>query len=254
MKKILIAASVAAMLVGAAFTAGQSHAASTDAFDDAQEQAIQKIIRSYLLENPVILEEVIEALRNKREAEAAVARQEHLRELYKPESKYGRYGMSDGDVVIVEFMDYNCPFCRTAYNTLREISQQGGIEVRFIEFPVLGPMSIRASQAAIAAERQGKYVEFHDALMSLTDRIENEEILFSTAEKVGLDVEQLKKDMADPEIDALIEENLQLAEKLDVQGTPAIFVGDTFIPGAPQNLREELEQAIAETRKSCMSC
>jgi protein-disulfide isomerase len=253
MRKILTA--VAAVAIAAAVLAGvQTRAATTGAFDDAQEKAIQEIVRSYLLANPELLEEVIGELQKRREAEAAVARQEYLRELYKPDSKYGRYGMSDGDVVIVEFMDYNCPYCRKAYATLRELSEKGGIEVRFVEFPVLGPASILASQAAIAAEKQGKYVEFHDAMMGLNERIESEDTIFNVAKKVGLDIEQLKKDMEAPETEALIQENLQLGEKLGVQGTPAIFVGDTFIPGAPENLKEELEEAITDTRASCTVC
>lgn len=253
MKKILTAVAAAA-IAAAAFAAVQTRAATTSVFDDAQEQAIQEIVRSYLLANPELLEEVIGELQKKREAEAAAARQQYLRELYKPESKYARYGMSDGETVVIEFMDYNCPFCRRAYSALREISEAGGVEVRFVEFPVLGPMSILAAQAAIAAEKQGKYVEFHDALMSLNERIESEDIIFRTAEDVGLDIDQLKKDMAAPETGALIEENLQLGEQLGVQGTPAIFVGDTFIPGAPENLKEELERAVADARENCTVC
>ncbi len=253
MKKVLTA--MAATAIAAVMFAGaQTSAATTDAFDDAQEKAIQEIVRSYLLANPELLEEVIGELQKKREAEAAVARQEHLRELYKPDSKYARFAMSDGDVVVVEFMDYNCPFCRRAYSELRDLSKKGGIEVRFIEFPVLGPASILASQAAVAAQKQGKYVEFHDALMSLNERIEGEEAIMKLAKQVGLDIDQLKKDMEAPETEALIQENLQLGETLGVQGTPAIFVGDTFIPGAPENLTEELEQAIADTRESCRTC
>lgn len=251
MKTLLTAA--AALAVSALFVA-QPYAATTDAFNDEQEKAIETIIRSYLLKNPEILEEVIGELQKKREAEAAVARRDHLRELYKADSPYSRYSMGEGDVVVIEFMDYNCPFCRKAYSVLRDLSAGGGIEVRFVEFPVLGPMSTFASQAALAAEKQGKYLAFHDAMMSLSDRIENEQVIFDTAEKVGLDVDQLKKDMQAPEISAMIEENLQLADKLAVQGTPAFFVGETSIPGAPENLREELQQAIAETRENCAIC
>lgn len=247
MKSFLLAAGVLAL---SAIVAAEPRAATTDLFDDEQEQAIQEIVRSYLLENPEFLEEVITKLREKRAAEAAVARQEYLGDLYKPESKYTRYSMGEGDVVVVEFMDYNCPYCRKAYSILRELVDEGEIEVRFVEFPVLGPMSTLASKAALAAEKQGEYAAFHDAMMAQNDRIENEQVIFDTAETVGLDVEQLKKDMQDPEIDALIDENLQLGNQLAVQGTPEFFIGDTSIPGAPENLRDELDQAIAEARRN----
>jgi protein-disulfide isomerase len=251
MKKLVIAAGV--MAIAAVFTV-QPRAATTDQFDAAQEEAIQEIVRSYLLENPGILEEVIAELQKQREAEAAVARQDFLRDLYSADSKYKRFGMGEGDVVVVEFMDYNCPFCRTAYSVLSELAPEADIEVRFIEFPVLGPGSTVASQAALAAEKQGKYMELHDALMGLTQRIESEDVIFKTAEEVGLDVEQLKQDMQAPEIAEMIDENLQLADALGVQGTPAFFVGDSAIPGAPENLRDELIEAIAEAREGCTVC
>lgn len=251
MKRFLIAAGVLAL---SAIIATAPRAATTDLFNDEQETAIQEIIRSYLLENPELLEEVIAKLREKREAEAAVARQEYLGDLYKPDSKYSRYSMGEGDVVVVEFMDYNCPYCRKAYSTLRDLIKEADIEVRFVEFPVLGPMSTVASKAALAAEKQGKYAAFHDAMMAQNDRIDNEQVIFDTAEQVGLDVEQLKQDMQDPEIDALIDENLQLGNQLGVQGTPAFFIGETSIPGAPENLRDELDQAIADTRENCVTC
>lgn len=251
MKKLVIAAGV--MAIAAVFTV-QPRAATTDQFDAAQEEAIQEIVRSYLLENPGLLEEVIAELQKQREAEAAVARQDFLRDLYSADSKYKRFGMGEGDVVVVEFMDYNCPFCRTAYSVLSELAPEADIEVRFIEFPVLGPGSTLASQAALAAEKQGKYMELHDALMGLTQRIESEDVIFKTAEEVGLDVEQLKQDMQAPEIAEMIDENLQLADALGVQGTPAFFVGDSAIPGAPENLRDELIEAIAEAREGCTVC
>jgi protein-disulfide isomerase len=251
MKKLVIAAAVLAV---SSLFAIEPRAATTDQFNDAQENAIEEIVRSYLLENPEILEEVIAELQKKREAEAAVARQEYLRELYSADSDYKRFSMGEGDVVVVEFMDYNCPFCRQAYNVLNEIIDETDIEVRFIEFPVLGPMSTMASQAALAAEKQGKYIEFHDALMQLTDRINSEETVFDVAKEVGLDVEQLKADMQTPEIAEMIDENLQLADALGVQGTPAFFIGDTSIPGAPEDLRDELIRAIAEAREGCAAC
>ncbi len=251
MKKLVIVAGVLA--IAAVFTV-QPRAATTDQFDAAQEEAIEQIVRSYLLENPEILEEVIAELQKKREAEVAVARQDFLRDLYSEDSKYKRFGMGEGDVVVVEFMDYNCPFCRTAYSVLSELAPEADIEVRFIEFPVLGPGSTLASQAALAAEKQGKYMEFHDALMGLTQRIESEDVIFQTAEEIGLDVEQLKEDMQAPEIGEMIDENLQLADTLGVQGTPAFFIGDSAIPGAPENLRDELIEAIAEAREGCTVC
>jgi len=102
MQKLLIAAGLLAVSV---LFVAQPRAAAAEPFNDEQEKAIEEIVRSYLLENPELLEEVIGELRKKREAEAAVARQDYLRELYKADSPYKRFSMGEGDVVVVEFMD-----------------------------------------------------------------------------------------------------------------------------------------------------
>jgi len=252
MMRILIAAVILAI---GTWIPTLSSAATTEMFDEKQEKAIEQIIRSYLLANPGLLDEVILELRKKREEEAALARREHLKELYKPASKYGKYAIGNGDIVVVEFMDYNCPFCRQAYSVMRELKDEANIEVRFVEFPVVSPTSVTAAQAAIASEKQGKYIEYHDAMMELEDGIESEDTIFRIAKEVGLDIDQLKKDMKAPETQTLLQENFALAEQLGVQGTPAIFVGDnTYIVGAHDGLKEELRQAIADTRANCVTC
>lgn len=251
MKKLLIATGV--LLISAVF-AIQPRAASTDQFNDEQEKAIESIVRSYLLKNPELLEEVIAELQTKRESEAAIARRPHLEDLYDPTSRYDRFSIGDGEIIVVEFMDYNCGACRQAYSILSEISEQDDVEVRFAEFPILGPMSVVASQAAIASANQDKYAEFHDALMRHPGRIDSRELIMSIAKEVGLDMEQLKADMEAPETQELIEKHLKLADTIGVQGTPAIFVGDTIIPGVPPDLRERLQAAVAEARENCATC
>jgi len=257
MNKLLISG-VVVSLVSVAALAGfillQPQGDRASRFDAKQEQAIESIVRSYLIENPEIMEEVFAELDKKRESEAAIARRPYLEELYKPASKYDRFSMGDGEIVLVEFMDYNCSACRNAYSILSEFADQENVEVRFVELPILGPMSIVAAQAAIAAEKQGKYTEFHDALMRYSDRLDSREQIMGFAEEVGLDLEQLKTDMDAPETQAIVEENLQLANSLGVRGTPAFFVGDTAIPGVPPDLREQLETAIAEAQENCISC
>lgn len=220
-------------------------------FDDKQQRAIEDIVRNYLLKNPTLLEEVIEALRAQKEQEAAVERKEVLSKLYAQKSPYG---VGEGDVTIIEFMDYNCPYCRRAFqDVMKVVNKDKNVGVRFIEFPVLGPDSTTAAKAAIAAEKQGKYFELHSAMISAPGRL-NEAQIFKLAEKVGLDVERLKKDMEAPEVEQLIQENLQLGDSMGIQGTPAFFVGETFIPGAPENLGEVLAEAVAATRKNCSVC
>ncbi len=251
-----LALATAGLVLLAATATGQFRAYAASPFDESQQKAIQEIVRSYLIENPGVLEEVIEALRAQKEIEATEARQTHLSTLYGPQSPYADYGFGTGDVVIVEFMDYNCPYCRKAYADLREFADADkNVVVRFVEFPVLGPSSLTASRAAIAARQQGKYMEFHDAMMRSSVRFEDEASVFAVAEQVGIDIEQLKKDMEAPEVDAFIESNIELAESIGVQGTPAFLVGDVLIPGAPENLTQEVAQAVTKTREEgCAAC
>jgi protein-disulfide isomerase len=124
--------------------------------------------------------------------------------------------------------------------------KDGKVKVVFREFPILGPDSVFAARAALAAQRQGRYVEYHVALMRLKDKL-TEELVFRTAQGVGLDVERLKKDMASPEISRHLEKNADLAEELNIRGTPAFIVGNQLVPGAIDV--PTLEKLIAEARK-----
>lgn len=246
-------ASLAALaLVLGALLIWPSMKAYSAVFDDKQQKAIEDIVRNYLLKNPGLLEEVIDALRSQKEAEAAESRKEQLSKLYGSKSPFVH---GKGDVTVIEFMDYNCPYCRRAFlNMMKVVEKDKKVGIRFVEFPVLGPESLLASKAAIAAEKQGKYFEFHRALITSPGRVDKDSV-FELAKKVGLDVEKLKKDMESPEVQALIDSNLQLGESMGIQGTPAFFVGETFIPGAPENLEDVLREAIAATRKNgCSVC
>ena len=113
------------------------------------------------------------------------------------------------------------------------------------ELPVLGPVSRIAARASVAAGRQGRYLEFHEAVMGSSDGL-SEEAVIAIAEGIGLDVERLQRDMADPAIETYLEETHQLARELGIEGTPAFLVGDTLVPGAVGEAR--LRQLIAEAR------
>ncbi len=114
------------------------------------------------------------------------------------------------------------------------------------EFPILGPQSIQAARAALATAKQGKYEAFHWALMSEPGDMSDPHIR-RIAESVGVDVEQMTKDMASPDIQAMIGRNHELAQRLQIRGTPAFVVGDTLVPGAVD--RHTLERMVAEARE-----
>ncbi len=237
---------LAALLLTSA--AGQP--ALAQAFDDAQKKAIETIVRDYLIANPEILVEVNTELQKRVEAKLAEKRKPILKSLF---SKETPYSAGKGDVTVVEFFDYNCPVCRSAFkDVVKLLEMDKNVRVVFIDMPIFQD-SPPVIQASLASAKQGKYFEYHRAMINQKGRLNEAEAL-RIAKDIGLDVEKLKADMASPEIEAAMRENLKIAEDLGVNGTPAFFVGDTDIAGAPDDA-QQLIDAVATTRKDgCSVC
>jgi len=246
-KRLLSVAMISALL---AVTSSQAQDAP--AFDQKQTEGIEGIVKNYILKNPEIIRDAIGELTKRQEAQAAENRKGALASLYKDDSPFAS---SKGKLTVVEFFDYNCGYCRQAFDQLmKAVDGEKDVRILFVEFPILSEESRTASEAAIAAAKQNKYFEFHRALMVKPGPV-NEEKAMKVATELGLNIEQLKKDMASPETAALIEKNLALGTSMGVQGTPAFFVGDEAIPGAPENLNQILTAAIQQTRtKGCSVC
>jgi protein-disulfide isomerase len=157
-------------------------------------------------------------------------------------------GNPQGDVTIVEFFDYRCPYCKQVLPSLQTLLKEDR-NLRFIykEMPVLGPASVVAAHAALAAQRQGKYEAFHAAMMGVKGQI-TEDTVYKVAGSVGLDVDRLKQDMAAPEIEQALKANLALADALNIRGTPGFIIGNHITPGAID--LDALKDLIAEARKS----
>ena len=215
-----------------------------------QRQAIEAIIHDYLMKNPDVL---IEALRTAEEkanrdadAKAAVVLKDRQGEVFDdPASPVG--GNPQGDVTIVEFFDYRCPYCKQVQPALQQLLDQDR-KLRFVykEMPVLGAPSVIAANAALAARLQGKYEVFHAAMMATKGQI-TEDVIFKVAGSVGLDVERLKHDMAAPEIERAVKANLALAKALDIHGTPGFIIGEHIVPGAID--LDALKDLVADARK-----
>lgn len=190
--------------------------------------------RTYLLDHPEVLLESIQRLDEKNQAaennEVNTALLENKEEIFNSQSSPVT-GNLNGDVALVEFFDYNCPYCRKAVPILVEaVKADKGLRIVYKEWPILGPGSEFAARAALASHAQGKYEAFHQALMTSSGTIDEASAL-ETARAVGLDVERLKRDMEDPMVKAEIERNLALAGKLRITGTPAFIIGDKIIRG-----------------------
>ncbi|AMX99032.1 DsbA family protein [Mesorhizobium ciceri] len=151
-----------------------------------------------------------------------------------------------GDIAVVSFFDYNCGYCRAAaLHLIQALRDDPNVKLVFKDFPILGPGSRFAAHAALASHKQGKYEAFHLALMAFPGSI-NERSALTVAERVGLDLEQLKRDMQDPAITDAITRNFALAKDLYIDGTPALVIGDEVIPGEIGMAR--LQRSIAEAR------
>jgi protein-disulfide isomerase len=228
------------------------------AFNDGQRKAIEAIIKDYLLNNPELMLEVnnlLEAKMDKIQSERmAVAVKENADELFRPTGS-PIAGNAKGDVTMIEFFDYNCGYCKKAFvDVAQAIEKDKQVKLVLKEFPILSKGSEEAARVALAAKMQGKYWEFHRALLE-TQGQANEASALKVAEKLGLDMTKLKKDMAGPEVKKEIDDTRKLATKMGIQGTPHFIVGDRIIPGAPENLAELLGKNVAEVRKEgCKVC
>ncbi len=212
-------------------------AAAEDALSPGQQRAVEEVVRDYLRRNPEVLLEAIEAMRAKRDAEQQATVRKNLVSLRgdlenDPTSPVG--GNPRGDVTIVEFFDYQCPYCKRVFPAVQTLLKtDGNIRYVFKEFPILGPQSVVAARAALAAWKldRDRYVPFHTALMQSKGRLSERKILDVAAE-IGLDVERLRAAMADPGIDKVLARNAELARALDINGTPAFVIGENVVPGA----------------------
>ena len=227
-------------------------------FSSEQKQELGKIIKEYLIANPEIFLEAQSALEAKMEKEQAeklkVAIAENSREIYR-DPKADTAGNANGDITVVEFFDYNCGYCkRSLHDVIKLVGDDPNVRVVFKELPILSKGSEEASRVAIAAGRQGKYWDMHKSMLEAKGQM-NEANALAIATKLGLDMEKLKKDMASPEVADEIKKSEALAKKMGVNGTPHFLVGDRAIPGAPEDLHDQLANHIKDLRKSgCSYC
>lgn len=208
------------------------------------EQVKQLALES-ILENPQIIMQAV-AILEQRERERAASGANTVRLQLEQDTNSPNLGNPDGDVTVIEFFDYNCPYCRKAGQTVQELlASDANVRVIYREWPILGEDSVFASRAALAARAQGKYEEFHWALMNGEGRASEASIL-KLARHLGLDVEKLQADMTSPAVEAHIAQSNALARTLGFTGTPAFIVGDRTAPGMLST--DEITAMVAEAR------
>ena len=216
---------------------------------DLSAAEVKKLALEAILENPEIIRQAIDLLRQNEEASAAMQAQALLQseqDRLERDPNAPVLGNLNGDVTIIEFFDYNCPYCKRAtaeLNTL--LAQDTGVRVVLREWPILGEASVYATRASLASRNQGKYGEFHQALMAAKGRLSPANVM-AIAQTVGLDTQRLKVDLQAPEIDQHIETSMQLARALNFSGTPAYVIGDAIAPGMIS--ADDLQSMVSQAR------
>ena len=209
------------------------------------EDQVKKLALDAILENPEIIMQAVAILQQREKARAASGANT-VRLQLESDPNAPNLGNPEGDVTVVEFFDYNCPYCRSAGETMQALlAADANVRVIYREWPILGDDSVIAARAALAAREQGKYEAFHWALMNGEGRV-TEAVIFKVARDLGMDIAQLEADMVSPAVQAHIALSNALAQQLGFTGTPAFIVGDKTAPGMLSF--DEITILVAEAR------
>lgn len=194
-------------------------------------------IHDYLLAHPEVLVEAQNKLQAQQDASEDAARQtavnkQGVKEFFDPRVAFST-GPVNAKTTVVEFFDYNCPYCRQSFPALKAFFQSHkDARFAFIEFPIKGARSTFAARAAVAARRQpDKYLAFHFALMN-EEGLVDQSVVYADAQKTGLDLNKLKADMASPNVDASLAASHKLAQQIGIDGTPAFIINGKVREGA----------------------
>jgi protein-disulfide isomerase len=219
-------------------------------FTDAQRAEIEAIIKDYLVnKHPEIMAQGLQNLQKTEQADADAKSKSAVtnakdRIFNDPTSPVG--GNPKGNVTVVEFYDYQCGYCKMSEEAVeRLLKEDKNVKFIYKDFPILGAASVEAAKASLASMKQGKFQAFHDALMGKKDHL-GSDLIYQTAKDVGLDVDKLKKDMAEAPINDTINANLKLGQDIGVRGTPMFIINDNVFPGALQY--DQMKQAVADAR------
>lgn len=225
--------------------------------DDQQKKEIEELVRAYLLDHPEILRDMSANLEAKEKAAEEQVRSKTLVEnasvIFKSPTDPVA-GNPEGDVTVIEFMDYNCSWCKKGMTEIAGIIEADkNVKVVFKEFPIFGAGSEFAARAAMAAAKQGKYWELHSALFNHDGPV-TQDVTQQLATDLGLDMVKLEADMKGEAISKALGETQALAISMQINGTPAFIVDDKVFPGYVP--KEQLIEAIAAVRSNggCKLC
>ena len=240
------------LVAAMAFVAGQSLAGGVGEMTEAERAAFGAEVRAYIIANPEVLVEAMEVLRGRDEV-AAVAKdtqilKDNAAAIFNDKASWSG-GNPDGDIVVVEFSDYQCGYCRKAFEEVRELVASDG-NIRFVlkEFPILGEESVTSSRFAIAVLQlhgDAAYAKIHDAMMTLRGA-PSVEVLTRLATENGLAPEPILARMAADEVTAVIAANHRLGDVMEISGTPTFVVNGTILRGYLP--LDEMRKVVADER------
>lgn len=239
-----------ALIATLGFLMGTAAPSYADGFSVAQKVELEKLVHDYLLQHPEILREMSSKLEANDKLAADTARNSVLSSQAKAifhNPIDAVVGNAKGDITIVEFMDYNCSWCKKSVKEIQSlVGSDKNVRVVMKEFPIFGEGSEYAARAALASVKQGKYWQLHQALFASEGKV-TVGVVDQIAGEQGIDVAKMKVDMRLPEIDAAVKANQAMAQALALTGTPAFIVDDKLIPGYSDlaNLQAMLAQSRA---------
>lgn len=208
--------------------------ANAQEFTKEQTTQIEKMFEKYLLENGETIIQSVEKYQDKQDAETRKKAEENAKpflEALNKQTNLPMAGNKEGDITLIEFFDYNCGYCRRALEELVTVlDKDKNVKVIFFDMPILGPSSLEASKWSLAAHKQGKYFEYHQALLNHEGQ-KDEATFEKLAKDLGLNVKQLKKDKDDKEINKILKNNVEQANSLGIRGTPGFIINGKIFPG-----------------------
>ncbi|MDB9761887.1 DsbA family protein [Alphaproteobacteria bacterium] len=218
--------------------------------DNISKQKINELIYEYIMENPEVILESVDKLRKKMEKNSSLdenyLNENFLKLANDPSIPY--MGSDKPKVIIIEFFDYNCGYCKKSMDAVAELLRtEYDLKISFRDYPILSPSSRVAAKAALAAKEQGKYFIFHSALMNMQGNL-NDENIYSIARNLDIDIQKLKIDMQKATIEKIIEKNEVLAKKLNIRGTPTFIINGKLYAGALdlKKLRQIINKSLKE--------
>lgn len=232
------------LLLTSALTIGMTSLAQAQ--DTMDKDVIENMMVTILTENPEILITALQTINEQQEQARAEleARERRIREIAANEDGAPVFGNPDGDITIVAFTDYNCTSCKDANNVINSVvTEDGNVRVVYRDLPLMGENSMYSARAALAADMQGKYADFHNALMNLEGEANINSVL-RVALDTGVDLNAMAKNIDSEDVSEMVNSTLSIYEEFNMEGTPTFFIGTTVASGAPSAavLREIISQ------------